>query len=570
MDTRADGTPEVDVLVVGSGAGAMTAAARAAHQGAKVLLIEKSARYGGSSAMSGGCVWIPNNRFMKPAGIEDSDAEALRYLRALTKGRIAEERLGACVSEGRAMVDFLQDHSDVAMGIIPAYPDYYPEVPGGKSSGRSLEALPFHGSELGADFYDMRESHPQMLFLDEISLSFPESRHAMHRRPGWVGLMMRTMARYWLDVKGRLRGRRDRRVCLGAALVARLRGTLAKQGVPLWLNTGFKDFVVEQGRVMGVVASRGGQTCRILARQGVILAAGGFERNAAMREKYLPAPTKTEWSTGNPENTGDVISAGMDLGAATDFMEDAWWGPTNPIPGRRAGVAYMFVTERSVPGGILVNRDGVRVVNESAPYSDIVRAMYATPDREGRPSVPLYLVVDAAFRRRFSLGPIMPGVPDAKVPKHLFEQRFLVRGSSLDDLAAQVGIRADGLRETAEKMNRYAREGKDPDFHRGDSLYDACWSDASYGRNPCLGTLMEPPFYAVEVYPGDIGSRGGLRVDAHARVLRPDQDVIPGLYAIGNCSSPVYGNSYPGAGATLGPAMTFGYVAANRALAGGA
>lgn len=559
----------VDVLVVGSGAGGLTAGLQAHDLGAETLVIEKSALYGGSSAMSGGCVWIPHNPLMAEAGLEDSADDALRYLSALVGDRVSQARLAACVAEGPRMVRYLQDRTDVVFRVL-TYPDYYPRVEGARENGRTLDVAPLHGSRLGASFAEMRPLHPQMVFGRNFALTFAEAKRVMHQEKGWQAMMLRRAAAYFLDLPARLAGPRDRRACLGGALVARLRASLARRKVPLWLETAFTDLLLEGGRATGVIARRAGGEVRIRARQGVILAAGGFEKNQRMRQRFLPAPTDAAWSTASPDNTGDAIEAGLRHGLATDFLDEAWWGPTNPIPGRDHGVAYMFVTERCAPGSLIVNRDGVRVVNEAAPYPDVVRAMYGTPTAAGAPSVPLYLIVDAGFRERSALGPLLPGQADEKVPRRLLDAHYFTKAGTLPELARRVGIEERALLATVERFNGFAAAGRDLDFGRGDSAYDRYWANPRNGANPCLGPLVRPPFYSLELYPGDIGTRGGLQVDEHARVLDGGGEVVPGLYAIGNCSAPVYGASYPGAGSTIGPAMTFGYVAARHAVARGA
>ncbi len=555
----------VDLLVVGSGAGGLTAALKATDLGAETLVIEKSNYFGGSSAMSGGCVWVPDNSLSAAAGIADCAEDALRYLRALVGEGVAAARLEACVRAGREMVDYLQARSDVVFRLL-TYPDYYPGVVGARENGRTLDVVPFHGSRLGRAFYEMRPLHPQMVFGGNFALTFAEARQVMHQGKGWQALMLKRVAAYFLDLPGRLRGKRDRRACLGGALIASLRSSLLKRRTPIWLDTAFVDLLLEGERVVGVLARRGEQEVRLFARRGVILAAGGFEHNQELRARFLPSPTDASWSTANPANTGDVLLAGLRHGFGTAFLDDAWWGPTNPIPGRDHGLAFMFVTERCAPGSLIVNRDGVRVVDEAAPYPDIVRAMYGTRTRAGEPSVPLFLIVDAGFRRRSALGPLMPGQADEKVPAWLFESEFLVKADSLPELASRLDVDAPALAATVERFNALAAAGEDPDFGRGSNAYDRYWADPRGKPNPCLGALAEPPFYGVRLYPGDIGTRGGLAVDEQARVLDGTGEVVAGLYAIGNCAAPVYGTSYPGAGSTIGPAMAFGYVAAQHAV----
>jgi len=350
---------------------------------------------------------------------------------------------------------------------------------------------------------------------------------------------------------------------MGNALVGMLRRSLMDRGIPLWLETPARRLIVEDGRVTGVEVERGGKRMRIQGRKGVILAAGGFEANQAMREKYLPQPSKTEWSSANPKNTGDIINMGIEIGAAIALMDEAWWGPAVKFPGDDR--ARFFVIELSLPGSVLVNRSGRRFVNEASPYGDKVAAMYAknVPERETIPSI---LVFDANFRKKYPVGPLLPGQqqPDWAAPKDVMS--LLIKANTLDELAAKVGIDANGLKDTVAKMNEYARTGVDPEFGRGDTIFDRYYGDTNQTPNPNLGPIDKPPFYAMRTWPGELGTKGGLLVDERSRVLDTHGQAIRGLYATGNCSASVMGHSYPGPGATLGPATTFGWVAARDAL----
>jgi 3-oxosteroid 1-dehydrogenase len=344
-----------------------------------------------------------------------------------------------------------------------------------------------------------------------------------------------------------------------------LRRSLMDRGVPLWLNTSAHELVVEDGRVVGVVAEREGRRVRIRANKGVILAAGGFEASQSMREKYLPNPTRAEWSCGNHFNTGDAINMGLAVGATLDLMDDAWWGPTTIVPGEPH--ARMLVIEKSLPGSMLVSKRGERFVNEAAPYIDVVNAMYKRHTPES-PCVPAYLVFDATYRKKYPCGPVLQASqqPDRMLPKAL--RNYFKKADTLDGLAAQLGVDAAGLKATVAKFNEYARTGTDLDFHRGETVFDRYYGDEKVKPNPCLAPIETPPFYGLEAYPGELGTKGGLKTDAHARVLRESGEPVPGLYAVGNCSASVMGHSYPGAGSTIGPAMTFGYVAARDAAGG--
>lgn len=555
----------VDLLVVGSGAGAMTAALIAHDRGASALLLEKSDRYGGNSAMSGGGLWIPCNHLMPGAGIPDTPEEAWTYLSTTTAGAVPEVRLRAYLAHAPELVRYLMERTRCRFVALPEYADYYPRVPGAKPGGRSIEPENFFAGELGDEFLRMREQNPQMLIMNRIFMTVFEARALLCRSPGWIRLTMQLMGRYWLDLPWRFTSRRDRRLSMGNALVAMLRRSLMDRDVPLWLQTPVRELVVEDGRVTGVVVERSGRAVRIAGRRGVVLAAGGFEHNQAMREQYLPKPTRAEWSCGNLHNTGDAIRMGTAAGAALDFMDDAWWGPTTVVPGEPH--ARILVIEKSLPGSILVNRKGQRFVNEAAPYIDVVNAMYRAGG-DGGPAVPAYLVFDADYRRKYPVGPVLQGSqqPDWALPRAL--RGYFKRADTIEGLAAQLGVDPAGLAATVAKMNQYAVTGRDRDFQRGETVFDRYYGDEKVAPNPCLAPIAKPPFYGLETFPGELGTKGGLKTDERARVLRESGEVIPGLYAIGNCSASVTGHTYPGAGATIGPAMTFGFLAARDAIAG--
>lgn len=559
MDTTWDHA--VDVLVVGTGAGAMTAALRAAHAGASVLMVEKGKQYGGTSATSGGGLWIPANHLMPGVGIEDSADEALTYLRALTKDDVPDDRVQAFVTHGRRMLQWLCDHSRAEFQAMSYYADYYQHLAGAKPGGRSLDPLPFDARELGRDFLDLHEPHKQTRVLGLIGYSNTEGAVLLSKSPGWFRILLKITLAYFLDLPWRLRSLRSRRLTMGNALLGRLRRSLLDHRVPIWLSSPVRELVTEaSGAVTGVVVEREGRRQRVQARRGVILAAGGFEHNQQLREQYLPGPTRTQWSAANPHNTGDLLLAAQAIGADTALMDEAWWGPTMTVRGEDR--ARMLFTERSMPGAIVVNQAGRRFFNESVAYTTAVQAMY------GAGNLPAYIVFDARYRREYPFGPLLPGGMhlDWLQPGHI--RKGLVRQADrLEDLAAQLGIDAPAFKATVERFNGFAAAGKDADFQRGENAYDLIYGDPRIQPNPCLAPLREAPFYALEIYPGDIGTKGGLRTNAQAQVLRTEGRPIPGLYAIGNCSASVTGRYYPGAGATLGPAMTFGFLAAEHACA---
>ncbi|MBM7060351.1 FAD-binding protein [Pseudomonas sp. UL073] len=550
-----------DVLVVGSGAGAMTAALRAHDLGLQVLVVEKSDRYGGTSAVSGGGIWIPDNSGIAALGGADSPAEAIRYIRQVTHDEIDDGRIEAYVAHGREMVDYLAQHSRVRFEAQPAYADYYPEVDGGKPGYRSMDPCPFDARLLGAEFARMRAPSPGTLMMGRVAMTMKEAQVLLCRRPGWLGLTLKIFWRYWRDLGGRLRSPRDRFLTLGNALVGALRRSLLDREVALWLDSPLERLIEAGGRVLGAEVRQGERLLRIQARRGVVLGAGGFERNQAMRSQYHPQPSRSEWSATPPYNTGDAIRAGQALGAQTALMGHSWWAPTTHVEGEEKQRA-LFV-ERTLPGCILVDSAGQRFVNEAAPYTDIVYAMYAH-DAEGARSVPCWMVFDAEFRRKYPCGALLPGYaqPDWQVPKQL--RSYFHKADSLEALAAQIGVDGAGLVASVQRFNPMAERGRDEDFHKGESLFDRYYGDPHVQPNPCLAPLAKAPFYAVRVDAGDIGTKGGLLTDVHARVLHEDGQPIAGLYAIGNSAASMMGRTYPGAGSTIGPAMTFGYLAANH------
>ena len=346
---------------------------------------------------------------------------------------------------------------------------------------------------------------------------------------------------------------------MGQALAAGLRAGLLAADVPVWLDTSLTGLVTEDGRVTGVRATRDGAPVLIRARRGVLIATGGFERNEQMRKQYQQEPIGTEWTTGAAGNTGDGIVAGQEAGADTGLMDDAWWGPAIPLPHG----PYFCLAERSLPGSVLVNGAGQRFVNECAPYVDAVHAMYAG-NAAGTSHIPAWLVFDQRYRDTyvFALRP-----PGRALPRRWYEAGAVFRAPDIDGLAAAIGVDPAALAKTVGRFNDFARAGRDEDFRRGDSAYDRYYGDPRVRPNPNLAPLARPPYYAVKIVPGDLGTKGGLRTDARARVLRADGTLIPGLYAAGNASASVMGHSYAGAGATIGPAMTFGYLAARDCAA---
>jgi 3-oxosteroid 1-dehydrogenase len=541
-------TREFDVVVVGTGAAGMTAALTAAHHGLRTVLVEKAATFGGSTARSGGGVWAPNNEVLRAAGVPDTPEQALTYLAHIVGEVVDEDRRRAFVDNAPAVISFLLANTPLRFGWVPDYPDYYPEAPGGLTAGRSIEARPLDARVLGAERPNL--APPYLKAPTGMAITQADYRwmNLMARHPRGLLRTVRVAGRRAISLL-----RRRELLTMGQALSAGLRVGLADAGVPVRLNTLLLSLSTEDGRVCGVEVSHYDEPVLIRAHRGVILASGGFEHNERMRKEYQRPPIGTEWTVGAPENTGDGIEAGLRLGAAVELMDDAWWGPSVSLPRG----PYFCLAERTLPGCILVNQAGSRFVNEAAPYVDAVHAMYDAHTEEN-PHIPAWLIADQRYRNRYVFAGLGPRQP---FPRRWYGHGAVHRAATLGELAAAIGVPPDSLRSTVDRFNAFAGSGVDEDFRRGRSAYDRYYGDPRNRPNPCLGALRKAPFYAVRIVPGDLGTKGGLRTDARARVLRPDGTVIPGLYAAGNASAAVMGHTYAGPGATLGPAMVFGYLA---------
>jgi 3-oxosteroid 1-dehydrogenase len=541
----------VDVVIVGTGAAGLIASLVVKEAGYEPLLVEKSDKVGGSSAMSGGGLWIPNNPLMRAAGVPDSFEAALTYLKEVIEDvgpASSPARKEAFLRGGPAMVGFLQG---LGYQFIygAGYPDYYPERPGGSAAGRGIESEIFNGRKLGPWLDKLRGQPLPPLHTPEVAQFALSARtvKGFFTAANIIGVRM---------VGGRLLGRAP--LGAGRALVAQLLHLVLQRSIPIWLESPLAEVVSEAGAAVGVVVEHEGRRTTVAARRGVLLAAGGFAHNDEMRQKYHQHPITTEWTSASATDTGDGVRAGMALGAATALMDDAWWGPSvlgaNGKPG-------FILWERSFPSSIIVDSSGQRFMNESASYVDDGHWQYQR--NETVPAIPAWLVIDAKHRRRYPFSTLLPGL----TPRSAISSGFLKKADTLPALAAQLGVDPAGLVSTVERFNGFARQGRDEDFHRGDSAYDRYYGDPRVKPNPNLGTIDKAPYYATAVYPGDLGTKGGLLTDEHARVLLEDGTPIPGLYAAGNTTASVMGRTYPGPGSTLGPATTFAYLAMRHATA---
>ncbi|KKE99351.1 3-ketosteroid-delta-1-dehydrogenase [Mycolicibacterium obuense] len=554
---------EYDVVVVGSGAAGMVAALTAAHQGLSTIVVEKAPHYGGSTARSGGGVWIPNNEILKRDGVSDTREAARTYLHSIIGDVVPPEKIDTYLDRGPEMLSFVLKHSPLKLCWVPNYSDYYPESPGGKSTGRSVEPKPFDAKKLGPDMKGLEPPYGKVPLNVVVMQQDYVRLNQLKRHPRGVLRSLKVGARtMWAQATGK------NLVGMGRALIAPLRIGLQKAGVPVQLNTAMTDLHVEDGVVRGIYVRNTAdpettEPTLIRARRGVILGSGGFEHNEQMRVKYQRAPITTEWTVGAVANTGDGILAAEKLGAALDVMEDAWWGPTVPL----VGAPWFALSERNSPGSIIVNMNGKRFMNESMPYVEACHHMYGGQYGHGQgpgENIPAWLVFDQQYRDRYIFAGLQPG---QRIPTKWMESGVIVKADTLDELASKTGLPADALTSTVQRFNGFARTGVDEDFKRGESAYDRYYGDPTNKPNPNLGEISHAPFYAAKMVPGDLGTKGGIVTDVHGRALRDDGSVIDGLYAAGNVSAPVMGHTYPGPGGTIGPAMTFGYLAA-RHLAG--
>jgi 3-oxosteroid 1-dehydrogenase len=552
---------EYDVVVVGSGAAGAMVALRAADRGLSVLIVEKAHKFGGTSATSGGVMWIPNHQ-LEPS--DDSREQALEYLDNLIEVPVQRDRLDAYLVKAPEMVHYLKSLGlPLAAGV---WPDYFPELPGARAD-RSLVCDTFDGRELGDRFPLMREQYTRFKLLNRYALDLPEFFSISTRGPGWIKALLKILWRYWTDIGTRLISSRDRRFTQGGALMGHMYKEVFKRGVEVRLETRLDELVVTDGAVRGVRVSHFGRAYEITAKHGVTLCAGGFEWNQELRDRFLPVPGLTRHSS-SPEdaNRGEALIAGMQIGADTEHTDDAWWIPTMQMPAPKASnfeEIHQAAFDVGRPHSVCVNRNGVRFVNEACSYDEFGEAIVADQLQSGANN-PCWLIFDATYRAKFSAGGFMPSLilPDWLISVDCWDH-YIFKADSIEALAARIKLPIGAVRQTVADMNDYARTGVDPEFNRGANDYDKMFGDPTVTPNPCLGPIDKAPFYAVPINCGDLGTKGGLKADARARVLDANGQPIPNLYAAGNNSGNPFGNRYPGAGGTIGPAMVFGFVAAN-------
>ncbi|WKG05914.1 3-ketosteroid-delta-1-dehydrogenase [Mycolicibacterium sp. HK-90] len=548
-------TTEVDLLVVGSGTG--LAAALAAHErGLSVLVVEKSSYVGGSTARSGGAIWLPSSPVVEECGGNDPVQRARTYLESVVADSAPRERSVAYLDNLRATVEMLRRTTPMKLFWAKDYSDYHPEAPGGSAAGRTCECRPLNTAILGEYLPDLRPG------VMEVSIPMPTTG-ADYR---WLNLMSRVprkglptvVKRLAQGIGGLALGRRY--AAGGQALAAGLFAGAIRAGIPIWLDTSLTELVTEGDRVTGAVVEHGDESFTVTARRGVVLAAGGFDHDMDMRWKFQSESLGRNLSLGAESNTGDAIRLGQDVGADIASMDQSWWFPAvAPLPGAAPAV---MLAERSLPGSFIVDQNGHRFANESADYMSFGQRILDL-EKAGTPVESMWIVFDQQYRNSYVFAAeLFPRMP---IPQTWFDAGIAVKANGFDELATKMHVRVDDLAATVARFNENAFAGEDPDFERGRSAYDRYYGDPTVTPNPNLRPLVKGPFYAVKMVLSDLGTCGGLRADDRARVLREDGTVIDGLYAIGNTAANAFGHTYPGAGATIAQGLVYGYIAARDA-----
>jgi succinate dehydrogenase/fumarate reductase flavoprotein subunit len=550
----------VDVLVVGTGASGMSAAITAAAHGLRVLVVEKEPRFGGTTARSGGWLWIPGTHLARAQGIEEPADAAKAYLRHETTTHFDEKRIDAFLDHGPRAIEFFTGRTCVQFDMPAVFPDYHAEVEGGRPGGRSMVTRPFDGRELGPRIRELAPPLPELTVFGMMLGSGPEIKHFMRAFKSLTSFtyVVRRLGRHALDV---VRHGRGMTLTNGNALAGRLAKAAMDLRVPVWLSAPVKQLITEHDGVAGAIVERAGRTIEVKAKLGVVLACGGFPHDIERRKQLFPhAPTgKEHYSPSPASNTGDGLRMAEAVGARVDptIPHAAAWVPasvTTRSDGSK-GVMPHFI-DRAKPGVIAVTRHGRRFTNEGDSYHDFVQAMVKAC--AGEPRVSAWLLCDHKALRNYGLGCVAPGLP---IGRHL-KSGYLKRGANVRELATQLGIAPATLQTTIDEFNAAARTGSDPAFGKGSKAYNRYQGDATVTPNPCLAPLDNAPYYAIELVVGDIGTFAGLVADENARVLDEQRRPIKGLYAVGNDAASIMGGNYPGAGITLGPALTFGYIAA--------
>lgn len=565
-----------DLLVLGSGAGALSTAVTAAHLGLKVIVVEKDPHYGGTTAWSGGWMWVPRNPLAVQAGLLERIEKPLAYLRRELGDRFDESRALAFLNNGPRMVEFFRRHTALQFIDGNAIPDFHGHTPDAALGGRSVCAAPFDARQLGARLHDLRPPLHETTLWGMGIASGAELRHFLNalRQASSFWVVAKLLLRHWRDL---LVHRRGTRLVNGNALIGALAKSAFDLGVDIRVNSPAVRLLQGEGRVKGAVVQTPQGEQSIHARCGVVLATGGFPHDPTRKQQLLPhAPTGHEhWSAGNRGNTGDGLRLGESAGGlvADDLVQAAALAPVSLVPransdnkDRQGRVAHFpHLIERAKPGLIAVTAQGLRFTNEANSYHDFMQGLLAATPSGQTPEA--WLVCDHAFIRYYGLGAVKP----APMPlSPWLKNGYLKRGQSLAQLAQACGIPVPSLQATVQRYNARVQDGKDHDFGKGETPYNRIQGDAMKAArhglpNPCMGAIAQGPFYAVKVVMGSLGTFAGLRVNNHAQVIGAQGQAIDGLYAAGNDLSSMMGGHYPAGGITLGPAMTFGFVAAHHA-----
>jgi succinate dehydrogenase/fumarate reductase flavoprotein subunit len=562
--TAADGetTTLVDVLVFGAGAGGMTAALVCALEGLDVLLCEKTAQVGGTTATSAGTIWVPGTRQARDAGFTDNIDDARRYLDAII-GPSTDDRREIYLATGKDVVEYLDRQSVVKFQAYAKHPDYLANRPGSTLAGRALAPLPFDGRLLGEDFKLLRPPIGEFMALGGMMIG-RDDIEPLTRPFGSSRSFRYAVSLLWRQALDRLRYRRGTRLLMGNALAARLLHSLKTQNVPIRLNVGLEELMVEDGRVSGAVVSVNGTPQRIMARRGVILATGGFGGSVVRLNEYVTPPLGDAVAFAGAAGDGMRIARRAGAAIEDDHESPVFWTPvsrTTWFDGGRGAYPHLAL-DRSKPGLIAVNAAGHRFVDEAVSYHDFVLGMHRS--HQTVPTIPAWLICDSAFLRKYGLGRIPPG---RRRFGWAVKNGYLVEASSIEALAKAIHVDAAGLHDSVASNNRYAQTGDDSDFGKGSTEFDRNNGDPQHAPNPCIGPIGTPPYYAMPVYPSALGSSIGLKADGDGRVLAAQGKPIPGLFACGNDMASIMRGTYPGPGITLGPALVFAYRAA-MAVAG--
>ncbi|WP_241665808.1 3-ketosteroid-delta-1-dehydrogenase [Prescottella subtropica] len=545
----------VDLLVVGAGTG--MAAALAAHElGLSTLIVEKTKYVGGSTARSGGAFWIPANPVLQDAGAGDTLERARTYVRSVVDGSAPEERGSAFLDHGAATVEMLRRTTPMRFFWAEEYSDYHPELPGGSARGRTCECLPFDASVLGAERSRLRPG------VMEAPIPMPTTG-ADYK---WMNLVARVPSKGLPRIVKRaaqgIGGLALKREYMagGQALAAGLFAGVLDAGIPVWTETSLTRLVTEGDAVTGAVVVRGGQEVTVTARRGVVLATGGFDHDMAMRHKFQSENLVDHESFGAEGNTGDGIRIAQQVGAGTGLMDQAWWFPAvAALPGKDP---LVMLAERSLPGSFIVDHTGRRFVNESTDYMSFGQRILER-ERAGDPVESMWIVFDQAYRNSYIFAAGL--FPRQPLPPSWYDAGIAHLSSDPGELARSAGLPEGAFTETFRRFNEAAAAGVDSDFRRGASAYDRYYGDPTVTPNPNLRPLTKGPYYAVRMTLSDLGTCGGVRADERGRVVREDGSTVPGLYAIGNTAANVFGDKYPGAGATIGQGLVYGYIAAHDA-----